>query len=420
MAIEKMKLIGITGNSKDLDKFLANVLFKSDLQIEDAKNIYNKGWKLEYYNYDYKIKETLKKCENLLNKIGIEYTEEAEVVLLENIVQDIEQKIEEIENNYNETINLLQKNQKEKQETIEKIEEISKIQDLDINIKKLYDLQYIKFRYGIIPKANLEEIKKEIENLNTILFEIKQEKNISWIMYFTTTEYVSSIDGLFNIQKFERKLLPDDLLNTPNEYMKNLREKIRQNEFNIEGLNSRIEKIKSNAMTEVLGYYRELQTYDKINTIKKYIVHDQNDTFYIAAWVPETSLNEIKSKLEELKNIDYVIEDGENPPTKLKNNKIIKPFEELVKMYGMPNINELDPTWFVALTTFIMFGFMFGDVGHGLVFMIIGIIFLIKKQKVYGSILFRWRTVSTDIWNFIWKCIWKRRYNKTNFNKSNK
>ena len=420
MAIEKMKLIGITGNSKDLDKFLANVLFKSDLQIEDAKNIYNKGWKLEYYNYDYKIKETLKKCENLLNKIGIEYTEEAEVVLLENIVQDIEQKIEEIENNYNESINLLQKNQKEKQETIEKIEEISKIQDLDINIKKLYDLQYIKFRYGIIPKVNLEEIKKEIENLNTILFEIKQEKNVSWIMYFTTTEYVSSIDGLFNIQKFERKLLPDDLLNTPNEYMKNLREKIRQNEFNIEGLNSRIEKIKSNAMTEVLGYYRELQTYDKINTIKKYIVHDQNDTFYIAAWVPETSLNEIKAKLEDLKNIDYVIEDGENPPTKLKNNKIIKPFEELVKMYGMPNINELDPTWFVALTTFIMFGFMFGDVGHGLVFMIIGIIFLIRRQKVYGSILFRWWTVSTDIWNFIWKCIWKRRYNKTNFNKSNK
>ena len=163
-----------------------------------------------------------------------------------------------------------------------------------------------------------------------------------------------------------------------------------------------------------------MQTYDNINTIKKYIVHDQNDTFYIAAWVPETSLKEIKTKLEELKNIDYVIEDGENPPTKLKNNKIIKPFEELVKMYGMPNINELDPTWFVALTTFIMFGFMFGDVGHGLVFMIIGIIFLIKKQKVYGSILFRWWTVSTDIWSFIWKCIWKRRYNKTNFNKSNK
>ena len=323
MAIEKMKLLGITGNSKDLDKFVANVLFKSELQIEDAKNIYNKGWKLEYFDYNYKIKENLKKCENLLNKMQIQYSKEANVVLLENKVQEIEEKIDEMDSNYNEILSLIQKNEKEKQNTIERINEISKIKDIDINIKKLYDLRYIKFRYGSIPKENLEEIKKEIENLNAILFEIKQEKNISWIIYFTTTEFVSTIDGIFNIQKFERQMLPGDLLNTPKDYIRTLNEQIRQNEFNIENLNTRIEKLKNIAMTELLGYYRELQTYDKINTIKKYIVHDQNDTFYIAAWIPESSLEETKKMLDSLQNIEYVIEEGENPPTKLKNNKTI-------------------------------------------------------------------------------------------------
>ena len=34
-----------------------------------------------------------------------------------------------------------------------------------------------------------------------------------------------------------------------------------------------------------------------------------------------------------------------------------------------------------------MFGFMFGDVGHGLIFFILGIILLIKKKKTYGTIL---------------------------------
>ena len=42
-------------------------------------------------------------------------------------------------------------------------------------------------------------------------------------------------------------------------------------------------------------------------------------------------------------------------------------------MYGMPKKGELDPTWFVALTTFIMFGFMFGDIGHGLVLMLFSV-----------------------------------------------
>lgn len=387
MAIEKMKLLGIKGDSKNLDKFLANVLFKSDVQIEDAKKIYNKGWKLEYFEYDYKIKETLKKCENLLNKTGVQFNKEADLVLLENQVSNIAEQINQINSNYDECIKIIENNQKQNQEAIEKIEEISKIEDLNIDMQKLYNLQYIKFRYGSIPKKNLEEIKKELENLNIILFEIKNEGDISWIIYFTTTEFVSSIDGIFNIQKFEREMLPDDLLRTPKEYIRNLKEQIRQRDFNSHEAEQRIERMKRKAMTTLLSYYRELQTYDKINTLKKYIVHDQNDTFYIVAWIPESNLMKMEKKLERLPDIDYVVKDGENPPTKLRNNKLIKPFEELVKMYGMPKMDELDPTWFVGLTTFIMFGFMFGDVGHGLVFFILGILFLIKKKKTYGAIL---------------------------------
>ena len=91
MSIEKVKLLGIKGNSRDLDRFLANVLFKSDVQIEDAKKIYNKGWKLEYFEYDYKIKETLKRCENLLEKLKIQYTKDSDMVLL---ARDISKQIE--------------------------------------------------------------------------------------------------------------------------------------------------------------------------------------------------------------------------------------------------------------------------------------------------------------------------------------
>ena len=51
----------------------------------------------------------------------------------------------------------------------------------------------------------------------------------------------------------------------------------------------------------------------------------------------------------------------QQPPTKLKNPKLFKPFEMYIKMYGLPAYNEMDPTWFVALTYSFIFGAMFGD-----------------------------------------------------------
>ena len=196
MAIEKMKLLGIKGDSKILDEFVANVLFQSDVQIEDAKKIYNKGWKLEYFEYNYKIKETLKRCENLLNKIGIEYTKEYGMNLVENSIDNISNKLDKIEPAYEECLKIIDKNEKENIEYKKIYKEISKLQELDIDIKKLYDLEYVKFRYGSIPKKNLEDIKKQIDNINAIMFEIREEKDIVWIMYFTTEQYVGNIDGL--------------------------------------------------------------------------------------------------------------------------------------------------------------------------------------------------------------------------------
>ena len=70
-------------------------------------------------------------------------------------------------------------------------------------------------------------------------------------------------------------------------------------------------------------------------------------------------------------NLFCFIEDDANnvlrqPPTKLKNPKIFRPFEMYVKMYGLPNYNEIDPTIIVGLTYAFIFGIMFADVGQGI------------------------------------------------------
>lgn len=76
-----------------------------------------------------------------------------------------------------------------------------------------------------------------------------------------------------------------------------------------------------------------------------------------------------------------------NPPTKIKNAGIFRPFEFFVDMYGMPNYNEFDPTPFVAITYTILFGIMFGDLGQGPCIAIVGFLMWKLKKMAIGKIL---------------------------------
>lgn len=147
MAIEKMKLLTITGPEKDLDRFLARNLLDSDIQMEDAKKIYNKGWKFEYYDYDYTIQDNLKKCKNLMENLAILYREEYSNLYIENTVSQIEAKIEHVQNAYVEQKEQVKNCQKVKEEILQKIASVEKLNNMEIDIKKIYDLKYIKFRY---------------------------------------------------------------------------------------------------------------------------------------------------------------------------------------------------------------------------------------------------------------------------------
>ncbi|MFW9945436.1 MAG: V-type ATP synthase subunit I [Candidatus Odinarchaeota archaeon] len=82
-------------------------------------------------------------------------------------------------------------------------------------------------------------------------------------------------------------------------------------------------------------------------------------------------------------------------PSLMAHNWLIRPFETLTKMYGTPSYSEIDPTPFLFITFPLLFGLMFGDIGHGLVLIISGII---------GAIVFRKR--GGNLYNFCWIIFW--------------
>jgi V/A-type H+-transporting ATPase subunit I len=64
---------------------------------------------------------------------------------------------------------------------------------------------------------------------------------------------------------------------------------------------------------------------------------------------------------------------GARPPQVLHNPAWLKPFELFARALGVPGGDEADPTPLLALVVPLLFGYMFGDVGQGLVLMAAGL-----------------------------------------------
>ena len=73
------------------------------------------------------------------------------------------------------------------------------------------------------------------------------------------------------------------------------------------------------------------------------------------------------------------------PPVSLSEKRWARPFQWFVKLLGTPGENEVDPTPLLAFLVPLLFGFMFPDIGHGLILALAG--YLISRRVPDAVIL---------------------------------
>lgn len=404
MAIEKMKFLSMTGKEENLDFIIANDLLGAGFQPENALKVLEQGWKLTYFSYDSTIKEYLKKAETLLTELNITYKEKN--TQLTQSFEDIKKFIDDYELKISTIHKDIENKQKEIEELSNSITPITHLQNFPIELEKIYNLKYMNFRFGFLTTEYYEQLSTDIDDIDAIVMEIEKNDKGVWIIYFTPDALSEEVDSYFKVMKFKRVWLPEDFKGKPSDVISEVKKYIQESLTYVENQKNKLEQLKGTSGIDIINAFLQLKVLEKINRVKKYMAHDDKGSFYIVGWIPNQNLKSLLSKLKE-HNVAYTIkshdEVASTPPTKLKNNKLIKPFESIVKMYGTPNYTEMDPTWFVAITAFLMFGFMFGDVGQGLVIAIIGLI-LMKKKSSLGPVLTA-GGISAIIFGFIYGSI---------------
>jgi len=135
------------------------------------------------------------------------------------------------------------------------------------------------------------------------------------------------------------------------------------------------------------------------------------DFFSLQGWMPEDALGAASARLKEKFGDDVLLQwrsPGEDEwssvPTALMNRPMSAPFELFLKLLRPPSYSGFDPTTAVALFFPFFSGCMIGDMGYGLIILLLSI--RLKKGKSplvrdIGAILF-----SMSLWSLVWGAVW--------------
>lgn len=135
------------------------------------------------------------------------------------------------------------------------------------------------------------------------------------------------------------------------------------------------------------------------------------DSFTIHGWIPEDALSSTVEALKEkfggkihLQWKELAAEEQAGAPTALKNSPLTSPFELFLKLLRPPSYGGVDPTAAIALFFPFFSGCMVGDIGYGMVLLIIAL----ALRRAAGSL---WRDVGAillyvSVWSILWGAAW--------------
>jgi len=160
--------------------------------------------------------------------------------------------------------------------------------------------------------------------------------------------------------------------------------RIEESKRRLKQLKNQLSEI-SSAHGEYLLVQREVVGAERAFEQAKGYCGKTETTYMIEGWMPSSKVGMIRSELKKICADEVIVRDwaSRNAPTRLQNPKIpvLSIFEKLTMGFGVPKSDEVDPTVLWLVTYPLFFGFMFGDVGNGLVVMIVSSIFYIQKKR---------------------------------------
>ncbi len=413
MAIEKMAMLHMVGERADLDDITKELIlfgkvhivgalseleashFESYLPEAEREHILeNNGFKpieqmVDFRSHYEKVERIMHHLniphKNMVQKLADEQGEISEAIRLLDVLYP---EMEDIQ----KTLKVL----KEKKVQLERLEALEYIESIDLDLSKLFQMNHFGMKLGLLTKENRTKLALNYENIEGIFMHLGEIQGMEAMLVAYPLDLTLEMERILRSVYFEEIEVPSDYWINTKEVSARLNLSMDLTDKEITDLEEKKTEYRKKYKEELRYSFNLLKLEMTKLDIKKQVVVSKQFVF-LAGWIPKRSIEEFNKKLQKshLNVLTYfedqaLSESYELPPTELHNNWLFRPFELLVKLYGVPSYGEIDPTPFFAVIYMILFGAMFGDVGQGFVFFAVGVaMVMLKKQPDFGALLSR-------------------------------
>jgi len=252
---------------------------------------------------------------------------------------------------------------------------------LKIATEEIKNTKNTVFFTGTIPERNLgmlDDLAYEIVN---------KEKGKVYLLFAAHKDSIETIRSTLNNLEFEHV----DFGNVKG-HISHIIEEFERKKLLDEQEIRKIHEEDKKLVNEIRTLYIFLDYYEneirKLEEERKLLA--TNKTFIISGWVESEKYPLLEKKMEARDDATVIktdIEKEDNPPIKLKNNPLFRPFEILTELYGMPYYYELDPSPLMSIFFAAFFGLCLTDAGYGIVLSGIILIYMFKTKNYNNKLL---------------------------------
>jgi len=291
----------------------------------------------------------------------------------------VDQTLEEIERQVERWQDERRRIEKQSERLQNLIRETQLLSGLDTPIEEIRKPEYLHRLVGTIPRRNLENLKVVLFRVPFVIIPLSTGAQRVLIVAATSRNYSEILERALQIIFFEPVTLEEEMRGAPAEAL----QRFEQQKADCDRQRVELEQERA-ALAEDWAHrlvglrYRIESNLRVARAVTGFDRHE--NVFLISGWIPERAVDSVMTTVanatEGRADIEMVtpLPGGRRRvPTFLRNPLFLRPFEKIVSTFGFPEYEEIDPTPLVAISFILMYGMMFGDVGHGLMLAGIGV-----------------------------------------------